>query len=652
MFNRYYINILINIFLFSYISFLKEALSSEINLVIRGQGNKALLNGSFYTEPTEVYVEGNRKDNCKKTCQLTDTLNNVKLVFNQEIDSCENMFYGPNDIIEIDLSNFDTSKVTSMNSMFRSCQNLTKINFGNIKTSSVRDMSFLFESCKKLTSIDVSNFDTSSVTNMNYMFSGCDLRGTFDLSNFNTVNLKEMGDLFSNNYNLVSVNISSFDTSNVINMKGMFFDCKKLAYLDLHNFNGNYVTGLSYLFFSCSSLVFINLRSFKIVNTGNVNKDYHTYGISNSVKSCIEDSTTKSFLSLRGNDCSNICFQENIKFDIENNACVESCNENKYQFNRECYSNCPENTYKILKDIKMCEKIIQENYYLDSDNFYKECYNLCQKCSQSGNAENNNCDKCINNYNFLSDSSVPQKNCYPKCSNYYYFNENGDFICTGTKICPSQYNKLISSKNKCIDDCKNDGKYIYEYNNVCLETCTQGLKIYESEKKCLDECYSYQFEYNNICYNDCPSGTHRLFLNRNICIVEVPENYYLDNNDNIYKRCYNLCKTCIQSGDETINNCDKCINEYTFLNESSFPSKNCFKKCEFYYYFNKSEEYTCTQFNFCPSPFNKTVIGKYKCIDDCRKDDEYKYDYKNTCLKKCSDNVKNYEEEKICLDML
>ena len=54
---------------------------------------------------------------------------------------------------------------------------------------------------------------------------------------------------------------------------------------------------------------------------------------------------------------------------------------------------------------------VPENYYLDEDNIYKECYNTCKKCSESGNESNNNCDKCIDNYLFLNESSVPPKNC-------------------------------------------------------------------------------------------------------------------------------------------------------------------------------------------------------------------------------------------------
>ena len=50
------------------------------------------------------------------------------------------MFEGVTTMKEIDLSNFDTSKVTTMASMFNQCVDLEKITFGNIVTSSVKNM--------------------------------------------------------------------------------------------------------------------------------------------------------------------------------------------------------------------------------------------------------------------------------------------------------------------------------------------------------------------------------------------------------------------------------------------------------------------------------------------------------------------------------
>ena len=215
-------------------------------------------------------------------------------------------------------------------------------------------------------------------------------------------------------------------------------------------------------------------------------------------------------------------------------------------------------------------------------------------------------------------------------------------------LCPQDFNKLIAQKKKCINNCLEDDKNKYEYNNKCLKECPLNIKTYEEGKICLESCYSNQFEYNNKCYNDCPNNKFRLFLNRNICVDVIPENYYLDNNDNINKECYNICKKCSQSGNITYNNCDECINNYIFINDSQSTTKNCYLNCDFYYYFNENNEHVCTINNLCPQDFSKLIAQKRKCIDDCKKDDEYKYDYNNNCLKECPENIKIYEEEKKC----
>ena len=76
---------------------------------------------------------------------------------------------------------------------------------------------------------------------------------------------------------------------------------------------------------------------------------------------------------------------------------------------------------------------------------------------------------------------------------------------------------------------------IYEYNNICCKKCPETTKTFEEQKLCLDECYPEQFEYNNICYNDCPENSYRIFIDRNKCVIKIPDNYYLDIEDNIYK---------------------------------------------------------------------------------------------------------------------
>ena len=215
-------NLLMNlIFLFPFFSTSKKYIwklynaYSEIHLVINEPGDQMVLSNSFYKDPSDVIVNGESKKNiCNRVCYLEENFNNITLVFNEDIESCEMMFNGINNMTEIDLSDFDTSKSTNMRSMFNGCTKLEKINFGNIKTSMVKNMENLFLDCKNLKSIDVSNFDTSQVTIMAGMFSHCEAIKYIDASNFKTSRVSAMKDMFAYTYNLISVNVSGFETSN------------------------------------------------------------------------------------------------------------------------------------------------------------------------------------------------------------------------------------------------------------------------------------------------------------------------------------------------------------------------------------------------------------------------------------------------------
>ena len=70
----------------------------------------------------------------------------------------------------VDLSGWDTSKVTSMESMFINCSNLTDLNLSSFNTSQVTDMSYMFYGCSSLTNLNLSSFDTSKVIDLSFMF--------------------------------------------------------------------------------------------------------------------------------------------------------------------------------------------------------------------------------------------------------------------------------------------------------------------------------------------------------------------------------------------------------------------------------------------------------------------------------------------------
>ena len=108
-----------------------------------------------------------------------------------------------------------------------------------------------------------------------------------------------------------------------------------------------------------------------------------------------------------------------------------------------------------------------------SDSFYKKCFETCKNCSEGGNKINNNCLECIDNYTFIKDP-LNNLNCYQLCNYYYYFDASNNYHCSENEICPGAFDKLIPEKKKCIDECRKDDTFKYEFNNNCYEKCPNG----------------------------------------------------------------------------------------------------------------------------------------------------------------------------------
>ena len=98
---------------------------SNITLRIIGTGTKNIFYEEFVNRPDEVYINGDIQDNVDYSYKFHQENNYVRLVWSNIIDDCNQLFYGCSDITEIDLSDFDTSHVTTMECMFKDCSSLT-----------------------------------------------------------------------------------------------------------------------------------------------------------------------------------------------------------------------------------------------------------------------------------------------------------------------------------------------------------------------------------------------------------------------------------------------------------------------------------------------------------------------------------------------
>ena len=231
----------------------------------------------YYAEPEKVYLNANSskmfysasyKQDIKNILEIDLSNFNTSMVMDMS-----NMFYSMSKLTTLNLSNFDTSMVMDMSNMFIGMSNLTSLNLSNFNTSNVTNMGGMFFNMTNLTAFNFSNFDTSKVTDMGSMFYGMSSLTTLDLSNFNTSQVTIMGGMFFNMTNLTTLNLSNFDTSNVTDMRSMFNGMTNLASLDISSFNTKNVENMSGMFSLLRKIEHLDLSHFrtdKVTNMGSM----------------------------------------------------------------------------------------------------------------------------------------------------------------------------------------------------------------------------------------------------------------------------------------------------------------------------------------------------------------------------------------------
>ena len=133
---------------------------------------------------------------------------------------------------------------------------LSTINFNNnYVTDNATDMSKMFSYCSNIVNVDVSSFNTKNVRNMLDMFGDMENLESVDLNNFDTPNLIILQGLFFNDVNLKIVKFGpNFDTSNVTRMYGLFYNCQSITTINLCNFNTSNVLDMKQMFMNTKKL--------------------------------------------------------------------------------------------------------------------------------------------------------------------------------------------------------------------------------------------------------------------------------------------------------------------------------------------------------------------------------------------------------------
>ena len=126
--------VLSHIYLFQIYKPRKLQISNEITIKINGRGNQNVLNSKYEFKPDEILLNGKNSniDEENKILILEKEENIVRMKWNNKLIDCGGMFSNITNIIEIDLTKFDSSDVEIMDYMFNQCRNLKKIITNNI----------------------------------------------------------------------------------------------------------------------------------------------------------------------------------------------------------------------------------------------------------------------------------------------------------------------------------------------------------------------------------------------------------------------------------------------------------------------------------------------------------------------------------------
>ena len=191
-------------------------------------------------------------------------------------DDCTRLFNSLENCTSMDLSNVNTSQMTSACNMFGSCTNLTSLNLSGWDTHNVTDMGWMFCNCKKLSQVTgLSSFNTANVTDMRYMFAWCEGFTSLDLSSWDTGNVNDLESMFHSCHNLSSLNVSTWNLAKASSFKMMFCDCTGLTSLDISNWNTANVANMNETFASCSRLDTLDLTSWNTANVNNTSSMFY-----------------------------------------------------------------------------------------------------------------------------------------------------------------------------------------------------------------------------------------------------------------------------------------------------------------------------------------------------------------------------------------
>lgn len=310
---------------------------------------------------------------------------------------------------------------------------------------------------------------------------------------------------------------------------------------------------------------------------------------------------------VKSKDKCTCCKDSNMYYDLFNNICVISCEEdsevdeinkicikcksqNKLYFNGRCVTECPRYYGEYENKCINCE---ENAMYLSNG----KCVNRCPENSEVISSLNNFCMKC-KEYDMYYDES--KEKCVAICDMYSIHNDKGKTC----KSCLVDQQFYFSDLNQCVNDCvfHQPSDHICEFKNKCQKESTM-LNVYD-----------------NKCYSQCPNG-----------YVNSPS----------FAECIK-CKE--QFSSKIYYYKGECISEcpaYTAINKSNanficeecnvYYSEQCYEKCPLY----TEQKKVVSKSIICEDCSLAYDIKKNRCVNECEKGNVID----GICEMTCDDNL-------------
>ena len=628
-----------------------------INIKIKGNKLQKIIGSTDY--PDLIYVNGKITElSDQGMINITDDKekNEAILIWNNKLDSCNSLFRLSINIIEIDLSNFDTSIVTSMENMFEYCQNLRYINFNNINTSSVIILSSMFENCKSLTSIDLSNFNTSKVEFMDKLFYGCSILTSIDITNFDTSKVVTISSMFNGCQNLVEIDLSKMDVSDVTNMENLFKDCYRLTSLDLSTFNTHRVSTMRGLFFFCESLAILDISYFDTFNVENMSymffncksltsldltnfDTYFTYDMSFMFSNCI----SLSYIDLSSFGTIGVNNMQNMFYSCNSLKSLDISFFELYDTQM--------NNFLMNSDSIEYVKFPNEAYYISIFSIFNGCHSLksidFQEIEIYGNMGYAFSD-CISLTSldlsmFITDSVNGMDGLFEKCSSlkililtnwkisntqsmtYMFYDCKSLISLDLSKFDTSLVNNMNNLFFNCIGlkslDLGNfDTRLVTDMNSMfygCTSLKSVNLSSFKTEK--VENMKSMFFNCIQLESLNLSSFNTSKVTNMNMMFSGCVNLKYI--NFSNYENYLNIATSNIFYG--TYENLILYINDLNYPNIINLIPELSSMMC-------MTNNYTINSKNIY-----KVINDRRICLNDCINDEVYKYEYNILCYKEC-----------------